>query len=49
MDRPSIELLSAHIETLGRLIERADERDVYDELVDRIEALVIDLIRTRLH
>ena len=48
MNQATIELLSAHIETLGRLVERADECDVYDELLDRIEALILDLIRSRL-
>ena len=49
MDQASLELLSAQIETIGRLIERADQADVYDELMDRIEELVLDLIRTRLN
>ena len=44
--RPSLKLLPAHIKALVRLIERADGCDVDYDLLDRIEALLIDRIRS---
>ena len=49
MSEDEIELPSAHIEAIGGLIERARSDDVYDELLDGIEELILDLIRTRLN